>query len=155
MSKTVIIMRHANAISKPGLDDSSRPLSDLGKEQHKRISQTLKDKGFTPQQIFCSPLIRAKETAQITSEAMDNCPVDIEEALGPSFDGSHLIHVVNACENQFIVLVGHQPNLSQFIYDLSGIDNLNGGLVPSGTVILKFSSQAGFGNAKFVEYLHP
>lgn len=47
------------------------PMNESGKEQINAIGQFLKDRGFCVEQILSSPLLRAKETAEIISKAID------------------------------------------------------------------------------------
>jgi phosphohistidine phosphatase len=47
--KTLLILRHAKAISKdPNLSDHDRPLDDLGKGEALRMGMLIKDKDIVP-----------------------------------------------------------------------------------------------------------
>ena len=47
------------------------PMNESGKEQIKTIGQFLKDSGFCVDRIISSPLLRAKQTTEIISKAID------------------------------------------------------------------------------------
>lgn len=47
------------------------PMNESGKEQIKAIGQFLKDSGFCVGRIISSPLLRAKQTTEIISKAID------------------------------------------------------------------------------------
>ena len=48
------------------------PLTNLGLEQAHQVGESLKDEGLT--QLYCSPMLRALQTAQIISDILDLVP---------------------------------------------------------------------------------
>ena len=65
------------------------PLTELGQQQAKLLAESAKDKGIDV--ILCSPLLRARQTAQAVSDAI-GVPVQIDERLTEfdfgTFDGT-------------------------------------------------------------------
>ncbi len=58
--KTLYILRHAEAA--PGSPDEQRHLTDKGRTQAKQVGQAMREKGWHPATIFCSPATRTKQT---------------------------------------------------------------------------------------------
>ena len=54
------------------------PLTELGQQQAKLLAESAKDKGIDV--ILCSPMLRARQTAQAVSDAI-GVPVRIDERL--------------------------------------------------------------------------
>ena len=65
------------------------PLTEVGQQQAKLLAESAKDKGID--MILCSPLLRARQTAQAVSDAV-GVPVQIDERLTEfdfgTFDGT-------------------------------------------------------------------
>lgn len=122
MSIQLILIRHgiAENIAEDGTD-FNRKLTNEGREKLKRRLPNLKSKVqyLENSQIWTSPLLRAKETAEILSESLS-----IEEIRYYDFvaEGSYdeFLTMVNlAEENTTIFVVGHQPYLGDWSYELT------------------------------------
>ena len=66
----LVLVRHAD--SPPGSPDSERPLSPTGDEQARTTGSALCEKLSAPTSatIWCSPLLRARQTAQYIARAL-------------------------------------------------------------------------------------
>ena len=64
--------------------------------------------------IFSSPYIRAKHTADIVGGVL-NKEVTVTDLLLPGFNPADLIAEINDEKPQRVLLVGHEPDLSEFI----------------------------------------
>ena len=63
--KTLLILRHAKAVSKdPSLSDHDRPLDNLGENDALHMGELMKDKDIIPPFIISSTALRAKTTAE-------------------------------------------------------------------------------------------
>ncbi len=122
MSIQLILIRHgiAENIAEDGTD-FNRKLTNEGREKLKRRLPNLKSKVqyLENSQIWTSPLLRAKETTEILSESLS-----IEEIRYYDFvaEGSYdeFLTMVNlAEENTTIFVVGHQPYLGDWSYELT------------------------------------
>ena len=65
----LILMRHALAEERSARwpDDTQRPLSKEGEKKHRAVSEALLSFGLRFDEIVSSPLIRARQTADITA----------------------------------------------------------------------------------------
>jgi phosphohistidine phosphatase len=68
---------------------------------------------FEPEAILTSPILRAKQTADILADAL-KAPVRIEDALG---NGDHRAVLVScaAGREEAVALVGHEPWMSELL----------------------------------------
>jgi phosphohistidine phosphatase len=118
------ILRHAIAVPRgtPGYPNDDRPLTDEGvrkmMENAKGIARLVP--GFDV--ILTSPLIRARDTARITAEAL-NCvkKIRVSPELLPekSLDGVLSVLARNRRRHR-VLLVGHEPGLSELACRLIG-----------------------------------
>lgn len=111
--------------------DFDRPLTREGRERMQREAKTFARLSLPLDAIVTSPLVRAKETAEIAAESFKLRPVD-DERLGPDFDVQRLGEIVRAHAGaDSIMLVGHEPNMSETIGEIAGgarIDLKKGGV---------------------------
>lgn len=118
----VYFLRHANAGE--SLDDSvkdeKRPLDDLGIEQCTRMGRALSAMGVKVDVIISSPLTRAMQTAaRLATEIKYTQSVMLEKALRPEAKYEQFQQLLRRhAKNESIVVVGHNPNLSQFLSKL-------------------------------------
>jgi phosphohistidine phosphatase len=115
-------------------DDSLRPLTARGMKNMLREADTMRALDLSLDAIITSPLVRAYQTADIVAKRL-NLKDDLvqDERLGVGFGYPELIEILNdhAGANQ-IMLVGHEPGLSQAI----------GALIGNGSVLCKKGSLA-------------
>lgn len=123
------ILRHASAGSRrhnPKLD-LKRPLDKLGKEQCVLVANYLNSLKVQFDVIVSSPLKRALQTASMVgTESGYDMKIRVSDALAPS--GSlagfqRLIPQLSSYEN--VLLVGHNPNISQFLSSTCSSGRLN------------------------------
>ena len=123
-TRRLYLMRHGDAGEPPawsGTDDE-RPLSGLGRTRSRQMAMRLKKMGVSPGLVIASPLVRARQTAEIAGKAL-GVPdlVAIDERVGPGFD----ITAVRSSLAEFggvgdLLLVGHEPSFSSTVSDLIG-----------------------------------
>ena len=67
----LVLMRHAIAEERSDRwpDDGKRPLTKEGERKHRAVSEALRRMGVTFDEILSSPLVRARQTAEITARA--------------------------------------------------------------------------------------
>ncbi|MGB5445232.1 MAG: phosphohistidine phosphatase SixA [Psychromonas sp.] len=126
--KTVYFVQHGIAHSTE--IDPSRPLTDLGKEQVRRVATYLKDHNIKIAKIFHSGKLRAQQTALLFSEilAVDN--VAAIKGMEPTDSATKLVAQLT---EDAVMYVGHLPNLCNTV-----------GLLISGNnkQVLKFKNAA-------------
>ena len=115
------LLRHAIAVLRgtPGYtDDSKRPLTPQGEKKMWRIARAMKTLGVTFDVIVSSPFTRARQTAEVVAEVFGaKKKLSFEEALAVGGDHRELINRINTVYGGVgrILLVGHEPSLSELI----------------------------------------
>lgn len=115
MDKTVIFIRHTEAqtIAEES-DDKLRKLTEKGKIDAKKIARSirpiLKKDSIT---ILSSSLIRAMETANLIAKKLDSVAIETDWIAGGSM--GKLQDAILACTTEVLIIVGHEPTLSQWI----------------------------------------
>lgn len=120
----IYLIRHSNAVDPgtPGYkDDSTRPLTEKGRDKMDRIASALKGLGVEPDLIVSSPYVRARETAEIVAKMLKyKKGLAFSEALVPMGEADEVIGEINEKYNvDELVLVGHEPNMSALIGTLT------------------------------------
>jgi phosphohistidine phosphatase len=111
----LLIVRHAEA--SPGRPDELRPLTPEGREQARRLGDTLRAEGLAPSAVICSPLLRARETA----DALGFGEPVVDERLAPGATAADMREAAEA-RGETVVVVGHQPDCSRAVAALRGGD---------------------------------
>jgi phosphohistidine phosphatase len=117
----LFILRHGLAVEPgtPGFEsDFDRPLIPKGKRQLRQSCAALRKMELNFDQILSSPHIRAKETAEIVAAELKlKKRLQFSEHLKPG--GNYRKLVLEICPPKptpkSILLVGHEPDLSQLI----------------------------------------
>lgn len=116
------LIRHAhagNSVRWSGPDDL-RPLTVKGRHQAERLGSLLAGAFVPPALLFCSPKVRALQTAEILAEAT-NSTVRIDERLGLGFSIEDLATIIDESgSDTHLILVGHDPDFSELATDLVG-----------------------------------
>src|ERR1700689_2393757 len=115
----VYFLRHANA-GKPMANpkkDEKRALDKEGIEQCGIVGRTLAALDVQVDTIISSPLKRSAQTASLVGNELSyEGKLQLEDALrpGPTYaDFRHLLE--KYAKQQSIMVVGHNPNLSEFL----------------------------------------
>lgn len=110
----LFLVRHAEAA--PGKPDALRPLTDAGRARARALGRQLA--GEQLDAVLCSPLLRARQTAEQIAQAA-NLVAEIDERLAPgaTADG---VREATAGRGETIVAVGHQPDCSEIVLELTG-----------------------------------
>ena len=117
----LLVIRHGIAedkveFAKSGESDDARPLTDEGRKKMKQVAKGLRalvpDLGL----LASSPLVRAKQTAEIVGKAYGREIDEFVEALRPTArfaDG--LEWLGRHASLDAVAIVGHEPHLSEFV----------------------------------------
>jgi phosphohistidine phosphatase len=110
------LMRHG--IAAPADDpsvqkDSERPLTAKGIKRMRRIAQGLWRLKIPFDGILTSPLLRARQTADVVADALDmESRVEEISALAPAGTAEHLLLSLGSYQDRrHLLLVGHEPLL--------------------------------------------
>jgi phosphohistidine phosphatase len=121
----IYVLRHGDAIQSSSLHDSERPLSELGEQQAAAVGEYLKTLTTPPTAILSSPLVRAMQTAEAVRRSLNIQEIQTSEYLVPGTRKEQLIDQLNQLHPDSVLLVGHEPHLSQTIsLLLTGRENL-------------------------------
>ena len=111
----LVLFRHGpagTALPERGPEDAKRPLTPKGVEKTRRAALGLARVLDTEPRIFSSPLVRAKETADLLGAAFTPPQhVEIMEALIPGQSQEALLSQIVELGEGTVVLVGHEPGL--------------------------------------------
>lgn len=122
----VYIIRHAWAghFGDPDWpDDGQRPLTDEGRERFARLVRKLAKRGFAPELIATSPLVRCRQTAEIVAQGVPGDPAVIErDELVPGSDLAGLLEWTSreAGDHHQVAWVGHAPDVGRLTASLIG-----------------------------------
>lgn len=154
MMKRLILMRHAKADMDYLGSDTSRPLTEEGKEIQKRMGDFMKEKEIVIDEIYHSPFVRARESAQILSSSFPKASLHEENALGDDFDSYMVLKKLKKRKGFTTVLVGHEPTLELLASHLMK-EYTFFKLEKSSMVILDFEDEINFGQGRFKFYFSP
>jgi phosphohistidine phosphatase len=130
MSAQLWILRHAEAEPHGARPDGERRLTERGEEQARAAGRALAALELRFQAVFTSPKVRARETARLACEHLGAEPVE-HAPLASGFDRDEALALVHAAgEDKRVLVVGHEPDFSQVVHDLTGarIDLKKGGV---------------------------
>lgn len=132
------LVRHASAVpaGETVPDDASRELTPKGRRRMRRNARSLRRMKVCIEEIWSSPLVRARQTAELLAEELGiDDQLHIEETLSPGSDFQGLLGRLRESQHlSGIALVGHQPDLGRLLTWLltgqsaDGIDFKKGGI---------------------------
>ncbi len=100
--------------------DHERPLTKEGMKKLKEQVKRLAELGVKFDAILSSPYTRAYQTADIVAGKL-GLEVKTEPLLAPGFNFDRLAQIAASyADDQSLLLVGHEPNLSTVIAEISG-----------------------------------
>ena len=110
----IFLVRHAHAA--PGDPDELRPLTPEGEAAARELAEQLAAE--QPTAVICSPLLRARQTAEAIADAAGLQP-EVDERMAP---GATSLTLREAVEERggTVVAVGHQPDCSEIVLKVTG-----------------------------------
>jgi phosphohistidine phosphatase len=118
------LVRHAIAADRGGEwpDDSKRPLTERGVNRFKDAVKGLRRLDVALDEIFTSPLVRARQTAEILAAGVEGKPpVKVLDALAPGHTpASVMTQLARVAKRRRIAIVGHEPELGELAAHLIG-----------------------------------
>jgi phosphohistidine phosphatase len=120
----IYLVRHAIAAERGDEwpDDAKRPLTTRGIARFKEGVAGLAWLNVAIDEIFSSPLVRAKQTASLLAAGLPGkAPVKLLDSLAPGHPPASVLHdLVKAAKSQRVALVGHEPGLGELAAHLLG-----------------------------------
>jgi phosphohistidine phosphatase len=103
-------------------DDTKRPLTDEGISRMRKAARGLARLGVSVEVVLTSPLVRARQTAEILAGALDPRPSLVNvDSLAP--DGAYASVVADLekhARKTRLALVGHEPMIGEFAARILG-----------------------------------
>ncbi len=148
----VILIRHAEAL--PAVVDPDRHLSPAGRQQAQRTAIYLKEKGITVQRMVHSGKTRARETAEIIRQVVNEQAGFLSrEGLKPNDATQDAFDYLEQCRED-VAIVSHLPFLPKLTSRLvfGREEEAQIGFVPAAAVVL---SREEDGAWRIVDHIQP
>ncbi|HEX5216922.1 MAG TPA: phosphohistidine phosphatase SixA [Vicinamibacterales bacterium] len=122
--RTLYLIRHAIAHERGPKwpDDTKRPLTRAGIAKMRRAAKGLVAAGVKVDLVLSSPLVRARQTAEIVAAAFKRPPKIVEASeLAPDQSAEAVVELLaRQKRGRAFALVGHEPDLGQLAAWLVG-----------------------------------
>jgi phosphohistidine phosphatase len=134
MARQLWLLRHADAEPHGTREDSKRRLTARGESQARVAGVALTRLQASFEAILISPKVRARQTAELAAEGWSEEQRELLTVYPPlagGFDGADALDALSGLSAEGRLLaVGHEPDLSQVITELTGAraDLKKGGL---------------------------
>lgn len=150
----LFLIRHSIAEDpSPHKSDAHRELTQEGKDLMLSGCKFLIKLAPKLNLILSSPYIRAYQTAEIISNYYGSEDKLIKENnLAAGCSTGNLIEVLSIYQEENILIVGHQPDLSNHISNFVSNGNMNLIFQPASIAKIRFDSKVGFGRG-ILEFL--
>jgi phosphohistidine phosphatase len=159
----IVVVRHAIAEDRDAAAGARRPdvqraLTPAGRRKMERAAAGLRRILPQPGLVACSPLVRARETAEIITHGY-GIPGPAQTAtLAPGFEPRALLEWTrnHAAGTAPVVLVGHEPDLGRWVaWCLGCPDSAPLEFKKGAACLLEFPAAAGPGEARLHWVLTP
>ncbi len=102
--------------------DFDRELTKRGRRRVANSAKVMKRLGIKPSQIYSSPRLRARQTAEIVADALGR-GVTLSEAVNFGFDRADVRRLTrNLSADDEVMFVGHNPDMSILVSEITGVD---------------------------------
>jgi phosphohistidine phosphatase len=170
--RRLMLLRHAKTESEaPSGRDQDRRLDARGERDAADIGDWIGRHPPAPDSVLVSPAVRARQTWEFVSEAMQNhAPPTHVETVAELYgaDPAQLLQIVrmaSASDPGRLMLVGHNPGMHELALALAGSGDKRGlqaladNLPTSGLVVFDFAiedwNEVGFRRGKLALFLSP
>ncbi|MDP9344303.1 MAG: histidine phosphatase family protein [Actinomycetota bacterium] len=130
MAQQLWLLRHGEAEPHDSRTDFDRELTDRGRNQATAAGRALAALALEFHLVFTSPKVRARDTARLACAELGVEPLE-HDALASGFDAREALALVAAAgPEQRVLVVGHEPEFSTVVGDLTGgrVDLKKGGI---------------------------
>jgi phosphohistidine phosphatase len=127
MASQLWLLRHGEAEPHDARSDDERALTQRGERQSRAAGRALAALEVAFQAVYTSPKVRARDTARLACKSLGLEPMD-HEPLREGFSAGEALELLHADER--VLVVGHEPDFSQVVFDLTGgrVDFKKGGV---------------------------
>ncbi len=103
----------------PTFPDHLRALTDEGIIRTRRAARVLRMLDLDPERLYSSPLVRARQTADILGQTL-GVAVQVRDELAPGFNMGALEALTHDLgTDDEVLLVGHEPDFSEMVAELT------------------------------------
>ena len=108
----IFLVRHAHAVTEE--ENPLRPLSARGRDECRRLVAFFQNnRAFTPSEFWHSPLVRARETAELLRPIVPTAALRETTGLRPEDSPAKMAaRLATLAPTQMLAIVGHEPQLS-------------------------------------------
>lgn len=134
MARQLWVLRHAEAEPHGTRSDAERRLTERGIGQARAAGIALTRVGVAFDAVLFSPKVRARETAELAAAEWSDEQRELLHSHPPlagGFEGRDALEALSSIDaSGRLLLVGHEPDLSRTVGDLTGarVDLKKGGL---------------------------
>jgi phosphohistidine phosphatase len=114
----LLIVRHAIAFDRDRhrwREDGERPLSPAGIRRSRKAAAGIKQLTKPPQRVLTSPLVRARQTAQILTDVAGWPAAEEAPELAPDEPALVVLSLLAKDRSKLTAVVGHQPGLGHLL----------------------------------------
>jgi phosphohistidine phosphatase len=116
----IYVFRHGEAEpATPGGSDESRGLTERGEQDSRAVAAVVRAAGGRPEAIYTSPLVRARQTGEILQQVF-GVRAEADERLRSGATLGDLQELLGERATQSVLLVGHEPDCSTIVGQLTG-----------------------------------
>jgi phosphohistidine phosphatase len=154
------LIRHADAVplGDNGItNDEDRPLTEQGHAQCQALAAALQKHDVKLDQIVSSPLLRARQTAEGVQKHWQTPLKGIEQChdLAPNGKPRKLSRFLRNLQVESVALVGHMPDISDYLTWLVGSKKVKIPLDKAGAAYLECGDDLGKGDGVLVWLVTP
>ncbi len=117
------LLRHAKSSwNEPALRDFDRPLAPRGWNAAPRMGEYMKNAGYQPDTVLCSPAKRTRETLEMVQRHLATPRhIYMNKAIYHA-DSSNLLELIQMApeETENLLLIGHNPGIQELALTLAG-----------------------------------
>jgi phosphohistidine phosphatase len=149
------VLRHGEAEAVGPGGDASRALSPAGRRAMKELAAGLVKEGWRPGRIFSSPLLRARQTAEIVRDGASGAPeIDELDELLAEGEPAEVLAALRARDavRGHVLLVTHQPLAGRLSGLLTGEEP---GFSPGTLVRIECATGLGPGRGRVIYVIEP
>jgi len=130
MAQQLWLLRHGEAEPHDTKPDPERELTARGRGQSRAVGRALAGLRVGVHAAWTSPKLRARQTAELACAELGVKPVE-HQALYAGFTAGDALELLAAAgPDQRVLVVGHEPDFSRVVHDLTGarLDLKKGGV---------------------------
>jgi phosphohistidine phosphatase len=150
LAMRLYLIRHGTAEEARGGDDSLRALTDEGRREVEEVSGAIPRSSDLPVEIWSSPYLRAKQTAEILRRRL-KLPGEIRltDAMLPESGWSALRDALEEgglMGTRTVLAVGHNPSISAMVGDACGGARI--AMAKAAVACIDFDGRSGMGRGE-------